>query len=139
MDHGHDFTAPRSASFSRISSAHSSFRRLSFNLSGAGDHEVDEDSVSEAGDIGDRALNSKRYGGSGRCRSSFENLGENLVVPIQENSLKESQLPTASPASPDAILQEKDENKVGFPSTKCFSHNLLSLIECMLVICGIFF
>ncbi|XP_071692575.1 fluoride export protein 1-like [Rutidosis leptorrhynchoides] len=104
MDYAHDLTEPRkSGSFSRISSTRSSFRRLSFNLSGDG--EFDDDNVSEAGDTG------KRYSTSGRRRSSFENFGDNIVVPIQENFVKESQLPTASPASPDAIEENKESKK----------------------------
>ncbi|KVH95170.1 fluoride export protein 2 [Cynara cardunculus var. scolymus] len=113
MDYGSE--PRRSGSFSRISSTNSSFRRHSFNQVGAVHHEVDDDSdcrsVSEAGDIGDRALHSKRYSGSGRPRFSFDNNGENVVVPIQEHPFKESQLPTASPASPDTLLHDQGQNK----------------------------
>nr|XP_043639094.1 fluoride export protein 1-like [Erigeron canadensis] len=92
----------RSGSFSRITN--SSFRRPSFNFSGGGHHEADDDSVSEAGDIGERELNSKRYSGSGRSRFSFDNLAERPIVPVE----KESQLPTASP---DPILRDKEQNE----------------------------
>lgn len=113
MDHVHnDSELRRSGSFSRISSTKSSFRRQSFNLSGADD---DDDSVSEAGDIGDRALHSNRYSGSGRPRLSFDSIGENPVFPIEEHYANESQLPTA-------IVDEKDQNEVGFRGVLCFSH-----------------
>ena len=128
MDYGHNDSEPRrSGSFSRISSTNSSLRRHSFNLVGAIHHDIDDDSdcrsVSEAGDIGDRALHSKRYNGSvsSRSRFSFDNNGENLVVPIQEDSFKESQLPTASPASPDSLLHDQGQNKVGLSCILSFS------------------
>ncbi|KAI3501609.1 hypothetical protein L1887_29512 [Cichorium endivia] len=118
MDHGHNGSEPRrSGSFSRISSTNSSLRRHSSNRLGSGHYEADNDSdhqsVSEAGDIGDRALHSKRHSGneSGRPVFSFDNFGENLVVPIQEDSFKESHLPTPSPSSPDAILHDKGQNE----------------------------
>ncbi|CAI9274838.1 unnamed protein product [Lactuca saligna] len=84
---------------------------LNFNQSGAND-DSDQLSVSEAGDIGDRALHSKRHSGneSGRPVFPFE---ENLVLPIQQHSFKESHshLPTPSPSSPDAILHDKGQNQ----------------------------
>lgn len=124
MDYGHNDCEPRrSGSFSRISSTNSSFRRQSFNFnqSGAND-DSDHLSVSEAGDIGDRALHSKRHSGneSGRPVFPFE---ENLVLPIQEHSFKESHLPTPSPSSPDAILHDKGQNQVSF----FMSYHIISL------------
>ncbi|KAI7732719.1 hypothetical protein M8C21_001897 [Ambrosia artemisiifolia] len=112
MDHGLNESEPRkSGSFSHISSTNSSFRRRSFNRFGSSHHEIDDDSVSEAGDIGDRALSSRRYSESGRPRFSFDNTGENVGLPIQEHPFKDSQIPTASPASPGAILLGKDQNE----------------------------
>ncbi|KAL4570410.1 hypothetical protein LXL04_026062 [Taraxacum kok-saghyz] len=110
MDLGNNDCEPRkSGSFSRISSTNSSFRRHSFNRLGSGIHEADNDSdhqsVSEAGDIGDRALHSKRHSGiieSGGPVFPFDN----LVIPIEEHSRKESQ-----PSSPDAILHDKGNNE----------------------------
>ncbi|XP_076892165.1 uncharacterized protein LOC143543814 [Bidens hawaiensis] len=84
----------RSGSFSRISSTNSSFRRRSLNRLGSNHYEIDDDSVSEAGDIGDRALNSRRYS------------GENMVLPIHEHSVKELQLEVASPTSPNDQNEE---------------------------------
>ncbi|KAI7726973.1 hypothetical protein M8C21_011398 [Ambrosia artemisiifolia] len=112
MDHGLNESEPRkSGSFSHISSTNSSFRRRSFNRFGSSHHEIDDDSVSEAGDIGDRALSSRRYSESGRPRFSFDNTGENVGLPIQEHPFKDAQIPTASPASPGAILLGKDQNE----------------------------
>ncbi|KAK1438358.1 hypothetical protein QVD17_04166 [Tagetes erecta] len=102
MDHGQNEPEPRrSGSFSRISSTHSSFRRHSFNRLGSSNYENDDDSVSEAGDIGDRELHSTRYSGSGGAMFSFDATRENVVLPIEEHPIKESQLPTASPTSPE--------------------------------------
>ncbi|KAK9049057.1 hypothetical protein SSX86_031976 [Deinandra increscens subsp. villosa] len=109
MDHGQNESEPRrSGSFSRISSTHSSFRRHSFNRLGSSHYEIDDDSVSEAGDIGDRALDSKRYSGSG---GPMFYLGENVVLPIQEHSFKESQIPPVASPLPNAILLDKDQNE----------------------------
>ncbi|KAL2520045.1 camphor resistance CrcB family protein [Forsythia ovata] len=98
MDHETREFEPRcSGSFGRASSASSSLRRHSSNLSFAIHHQVEDDieseSVSEAGDIGDRALYTHRYSESGRHRLSFDNVTETgVVAPIQED--------TASPVSP---------------------------------------
>lgn len=117
MDHGQNESEPRrSGSFSRISSTHSSFRRHSFNRLGSSNYENDDDSVSEAGDIGDRELHSRRHSGSGPV-FSFDGTRENVVLPIEEHPIKESQLPTASPTSP--------EYEVGFLVLLKFLHIIL--------------
>ncbi|KAL8059696.1 hypothetical protein ABFX02_03G103900 [Erythranthe guttata] len=72
----------RSSSFGRLSGVGSS-RRHSFGLLSAPNDDDDDDvieteSVSEAGDIGDRALNSSRASISGRSHFSLDN-----VVPIR--------------------------------------------------------
>ncbi|CAA3012956.1 fluoride export 2 [Olea europaea subsp. europaea] len=119
----HEFVPRRSGSFGRASSANSSLRRQSSNLSFAIQHLVDDDveseSISEAGDIGDRALYSRRYSESGRHRFSFDNVIENgVVVPIQEDAavntdspVSPSTLQTISPLSTDAIHPSKDKKK----------------------------
>lgn len=127
MDRGtHEFVPRRSGSFGRASSANSSLRRQSSNLSFAIQHLVDDDveseSISEAGDIGDRALYSRRYSESGRHHFSFDNVTENgVVVPIQEDTavntdspVSPSTLQTISPLSTDAIHPSKDKKKVSF-------------------------
>ncbi|KAG8378297.1 hypothetical protein BUALT_Bualt08G0122800 [Buddleja alternifolia] len=97
----------RSGSFGRLSCASCSRRHslsLSFGLSSQV-NDADEDvAVAEAGDIGDRALNSNTWNSSGRSHSSLDNTaGNRTVVPVQEESL--------SPHSVDAIVQSGDEIK----------------------------
>ncbi|KAL8102502.1 fluoride export protein 1 isoform X2 [Apium graveolens] len=63
----------------------SSFRRRSLSQLG---NDIDSESVSEAGDIGDRALPSKRYSGSGRIHFFNDNVpDDNFVVPVQEEAV----------------------------------------------------
>ncbi|KAK1377682.1 fluoride export protein 2 [Heracleum sosnowskyi] len=67
------------------SRADSSLRRRS--LPQLGD-DTDSESVSEAGDIGDRALSSRRHSGSGRIHFLDDNVpGNNFVVPVQEEEV----------------------------------------------------
>lgn len=137
-----EFEPRWSGSFGRASSANSSLRRQSSNLSFAIQHPVDEDveseSISEAGDIGDRALYSRRYSESGRHRFSFDNVTENgVVVPIQEDTavntaspVSPSTLQTISPLSTDAIHPSKDkkrEHEKEGPGLLKYSLCLLSL------------
>ncbi|KAL8216373.1 hypothetical protein R6Q57_023210 [Mikania cordata] len=112
MDHGQNELEPRrSGSFSHISSTNSSLRRRSLNRIGSSHREIDDDSVSEAGDIGDRAFDSKRHSGSGGLMFSFDNLEENVVLPIQEHSFKESQVDVVASPLPNVILLDKDQNE----------------------------
>ncbi|KAA8538516.1 hypothetical protein F0562_028113 [Nyssa sinensis] len=142
----------RSGSFSRMSSAGSSLRKRSFSLSRAVPSRVDDDleseTVSEAGDIGDRALYGNTYSESGRLQDSFDNAIENGVVPTPEGALLQSYgfwsrdpavsntvspvtpLPEEiiSPLSTDAIIHtgdEKQENKRELPW-------LLEYISCLI-------
>nr|XP_017220220.1 PREDICTED: UPF0695 membrane protein C977.11/PB8B6.06c isoform X2 [Daucus carota subsp. sativus] len=63
----------------------SSLRRRS--LPQLGD-DTDSESVSEAGDIGDRALSSKRYSGSGRIHFLEDNVSNNnFVLPVQQEAV----------------------------------------------------
>ncbi|KAK9269874.1 hypothetical protein L1049_025447 [Liquidambar formosana] len=128
----------RSGSLGRTSSAGSSLRRRSLSLSGAAPPQIDDDveseSVSQAGDIGDRALHSQRYSDSGSLRFSVDNVIENgVVVPIQEDALLHphgfwSRDPTVSnivspipplpsdiifPLSTDPIVYSANKNQVG--------------------------
>ncbi|XP_010664238.1 uncharacterized protein LOC100254107 isoform X2 [Vitis vinifera] len=114
MDHKtNDLEETRSGSFGRSSSAGSSLRRRSCGLPGPVPPQMDDDieseTVSQAGDIGDRALHSNRISESSSFRLSFDNLLDNgVVVPIPENSLlkpheiwfRDATANTVSPASP---------------------------------------
>lgn len=126
----------QSGSFSRTSSATSSIRRRSLSLSRVPPFQVDDDieseTVSEAGDIGDRALHSNRYSESGSLRFSFDHGSENgLVVSIPEDTQSRSHnyAPGASNAIPsisalpeeiisplptDAMVQPEDKIQVSF-------------------------
>ncbi|KAL3824905.1 hypothetical protein ACJIZ3_020934 [Penstemon smallii] len=112
MDHETRELQPmRSGSFGRVSSASSS-RRRSLNLSFAA---IESESVSEAGDIGDRALHSNRCSISGRSHFSFDNNLENgIIFPIQDEPSLNTSLPleNISPLSTDAIFQSTDGKKV---------------------------
>ncbi|XAR62605.1 hypothetical protein NMG60_11017430 [Bertholletia excelsa] len=107
----------RIGSFNRASSVGSSVRRRSFNSTNAvlpqRDDDFESESVSEAGDIGDRALHSYRFSESGRSRSSIDNVMESgSVAPIPEGAMLQSygfwshdpsMLTTASPVSPSTL------------------------------------
>ncbi|XP_015885620.3 uncharacterized protein LOC107421017 isoform X2 [Ziziphus jujuba] len=141
----------RSGSFSRTSSTASSIRRRSFSLSGAlpsqRDDDVESETVSEAGDIGDRALQSNRYSESGSFGFSFDHAPENgVVVTIPEHGQLQSRggdpagsnavspvspLPNEiiSPLSTDAMVQSEDkiqDNKKQLPKLleygSCLTH-----------------
>ncbi|GFP89769.1 hypothetical protein PHJA_001120700 [Phtheirospermum japonicum] len=116
MDHqNQELESRRSGSFGRLSHVGSSRRRslsTSFALPRQIDDAVENESVSEAGDIGDRALHSNRISTSSRSRFSFDSVSENRIVfPIQDN---------INPCPP-AI--ENDEKEV---------HWLLEYITCLL-------
>ncbi|XP_048130584.1 fluoride export protein 1-like [Rhodamnia argentea] len=126
----------RRMSYGRTSSNGSSLRRGSLSLSSVFPNQMDDDieseRVSEAGDIGDRALNSKRYSESGSLRLSADHSIENgIVIRTQEDTLLHpigfwsrdlSTLNSISPVSPlveeiisplstDGILRPIDEKK----------------------------
>ncbi|KAL4605294.1 hypothetical protein ACB092_09G018800 [Castanea dentata] len=84
MDIGAADSEPRrSGSFSCTSSANSSLRRRSISLSTAApihiDDDIESEIVSEAGDIGDRALHSNRHSESSSHRFSVDHALENGV------------------------------------------------------------
>lgn len=121
----------RNESFGQVSSANSSMRRRSSGLSVLGgphlDYDTESESVSEAGDIGDRALPSNRYSGSGRIRFSVDNVSDNsFVVPIQEdthdltasNTISVSPLPLQilSPLPTDAMVHPGERKEVSLHS-----------------------
>ncbi|XP_024018119.1 uncharacterized protein LOC112090617 [Morus notabilis] len=99
----------RSGSFGRISSASSSIRRRSVSLSGLQTSQIDDnvesESVSEAGDIGDRALHSNRHSRSGSLRFSLDHVSENgVVISIPEDTLSQSRgFSTHDPATMNSV------------------------------------
>ena len=77
-----DSQLTQSACFGQSNRGDSSLRRRS--LPQLGD-DTDSESVSEAGDIGDRALSSKRYSGSGRIHFLDDNVSNNnFALPVQQ-------------------------------------------------------
>ncbi|KAJ1380274.1 putative fluoride ion transporter CrcB [Sesbania bispinosa] len=126
----------------RMNSVGSSIRRRSLSISSHISHNTENDaeleSVSEAGDIGDRALPSKRFSESSSFRLSFDNRSENgAVVSISEehrlhhpnSSVRPlpPELTSTSPLSTDAIVGSEDskhEPRKGLPV-------LLDYISCM--------
>lgn len=125
-------------SFRQTSSGSSSVRRRSSsllrNISFHVDDDIESENVSEAGDIGDRALHSKRHSESGSIRLSIDSGLENgIVFPVSDNNFLRSNemwahdstaLNTRSPVSPlpeevvfpistDAMVcsKEKQEDK----------------------------
>lgn len=115
MDHQDpESDSRRSGSFGRLSACSSSRRRslsTSFSLPRHPDDVVEGDSVSEAGDIGDRALHSNRASASGRSHFSLENLAENgAIVPIRDDNL--SAFDNISPLSVDDLVQHGEKTIV---------------------------
>ncbi|XP_019160603.1 PREDICTED: fluoride export protein 2-like [Ipomoea nil] len=106
----------RSASYARSSSSRSlgrSSRNLSFSIPPQPESDDGSESVSEAGDIGDRVICSNRYSGSGRVFFSAENAAESgMVVPIAEEGIwSQDQIATnnvspVSPSIPDIALKD---------------------------------
>ncbi|XP_030965115.1 uncharacterized protein LOC115986355 isoform X2 [Quercus lobata] len=138
MDIGTADSEPRrSGSFSCTSSANSSLRRRSISLSAAApvhiDDDIESEIVSEAGDIGDRALHSNRHSESSSHRFSVDPALENGVSAptsgdtlLHLNSYWSRDPPTmttisvvtplpeeiVSPLYTDAIVCSKDKKQV---------------------------
>lgn len=156
MDHGTADSEPRrSGSFSCTSSANSSLRRRSISLSAAVPVHIDDDIesgiVSEAGDIGDRALHSNRHSESGSLRFSVDHaLQHGVAAPTSKDTLLDlngycsrdpptmntispvSPLPDEifSPLSTDAIVCSKDkkqDNKIELPKLLDYALCLIHL------------
>ncbi|XP_023916802.1 fluoride export protein 1 isoform X2 [Quercus suber] len=137
MDVGTADSEPRrSGSFSSTSSAYSSLRRRSISLSAAApvhiDDDIESEIVSEAGDIGDRALHSNRHSESSSHRFSVDHALENGVsaptsgdTPLHLNRCWSRDPPTMttisvvtplpeeiiSPLSTDAIVCSNDKKQ----------------------------
>ncbi|MBA0567813.1 hypothetical protein Golob_005348, partial [Gossypium lobatum] len=103
MDHGTNNPEPtRTGAFSRTGSLGSSLRKRSFSISSSVSYRIDDDigseAVSEAGDIGDRALQSNRHSVSSSCRLSLDLAMEGGSVIHPEDLQKVS---VASPVPED--------------------------------------
>lgn len=139
MDHKlNDLEEARSGSFSWTNSVGSSLRRRSIVIPGSASPQMDDDieceTVSQSGDIGERALNSNRFSEISSFRLSIENMLDNqVVVSFPENSLlrphengvRDATMNTVSPASPsgleiisplssDAMVHSADKDEVSF-------------------------
>ncbi|KAL9359210.1 hypothetical protein Peur_047333 [Populus x canadensis] len=114
MDHETNEAEPvLSGSFCQTSSVGSPVSRCSLSfprsLSFQVDDDIESENVSETGDIGDRALHSKRHSESGSIRLSIDKGLENgMAVPISEGSAQHDStaLNTRSPMSllPEEII-----------------------------------
>lgn len=114
MDHETNEAEPvLSGSFCQTSSVGSPVSRRSLilprSLSFQVDDDIESENVSETGDIGDRALHSKRHSESGSIRLSIDKGLENgMAVPISEGSAQHDStaLNTRSPVSllPEEII-----------------------------------
>lgn len=144
MDHGTaDAEFRRSGSFDKASSASSSLRRGSLSLSGTlrsrRDNDIESETVSEAGDIGDRVLHSDRISDNGSLRFSIDHALENgEIMSIPENDLFQSlgfgphhptarntvsmvsPLPIISPSTKPLVYCE-DQKQVSLHITVCFN------------------
>ncbi|XP_042033282.1 fluoride export protein 1 [Salvia splendens] len=124
MDHQNpELESRRSGSFGRLSAVSSSRRcslSTSFSLPRHADDAIESESVSEVGDIGDRALHSNRVSASGRSHFSLENFAENgAVVPVLDDNLLQPysdasfhvapDLENLSPLSIDAMVQNEEK------------------------------
>ncbi|XP_054788260.1 fluoride export protein 1-like [Prosopis cineraria] len=132
-------------------SGSSSQRRYSLSMSSRRSHQTQEDdetgsdSVSEAGDIGDRALPSRRYGASNSFRLSFDRRSENGISASITDNLKSQPHPaflhsnapvtplppdTSSPIPTAAILAPEDskqESDKGLPELLDYASCLVHL------------
>ena len=142
MDHHNpELESRRSGSFGRLSAASSSRRRslsTSFSLPRHADDGIESESVSEAGDIGDRALHSTRVSASGRSHFSLENFAESgAVVPVQDDTGASfpvaPDLENISPLSVDAMVQNGEKKIVSsffLPRKLFFSRLMVTRGDC---------
>lgn len=138
MDRGTNESKPNlSESFRQTSNVGSSVRRRSLSFSRTRSFQVDDDieseNVSEAGDIGDRALHSKRHNESGSISLSIDSELENgTVFPLSNDNFLRSYglwahdstalntrslvLPSpeeiVSPISTDAVVCSREKQEV---------------------------
>ena len=90
---------------------------ISSHVSHQTDNDAECESVSEAGDIGDRALPSRRLSERSSFRLSFEDKPENgafISVELRNSSVKPlpPELASVSPLSTDAVLASEEAQEV---------------------------
>ncbi|CAN0892500.1 Putative fluoride ion transporter CrcB [Linum grandiflorum] len=137
----------RSGSFGKTSSVGSSLRRrscsLSRTLSFQTEHGIEGDNVSEAGDIGDRALHSNRHSESGSVRRLSLDLAleSGVAYPIPEDDLSRWQWSHlkdhrgldakthASPLTEEDIAPRSTEPMIAFKEEKDNTWRLPPLFE----------
>ncbi|KAK6938444.1 putative fluoride ion transporter CrcB [Dillenia turbinata] len=128
----------RNGSFGRTSSAASSLRRRSINLSGVlplqTDEDIESEIVSQAGDIGDRALHSNSGSECNSLRRSLDIGPESqVVIPIPEDALNrvhpDSQLPLVkvTPLSVHALVYSSERS----PEIRKEMPESLKLFSCL--------
>lgn len=108
MENGNNDIILNLSGSTRRNSRSFSLRRGSLSLSRSASFQIDDDeesrSVSEAGDTGDRFLNSRRHSESSSIRFSLDNASEHGVVfPIFEDKFRSHDstvLDTTPPVSP---------------------------------------
>lgn len=134
----------------RVNSVGSSIRRRSLSISSQISHHTDNDdeceSVSEAGDIGDRGLPSKRFSESNSFHMSFNSRSENDVVvsniPEEYRLHPNSSIRPLPPAltSTDAIVGSGDTKHVSSLENLMFMwYEILVSMICFLInhmVCG---
>ncbi|XP_021284392.1 fluoride export protein 2 [Herrania umbratica] len=137
MDHGANNSEPaRTGSFSRTSSLGSSLRKRSLSISSVVSVQIDDgihcETVSEAGDIGDRALQSNRHSVSSSVRLSVDCAMESgaVIHPAELNTISlVSPLPEditfPLPIDPLKCSEDKKQEKLGLPLT-------LEYISCLI-------
>ncbi|OMO62590.1 Camphor resistance CrcB protein [Corchorus capsularis] len=122
MDPTPNYEQTRTGSFSVTSSRVSSLTRRSISsaMSGQVDEDVDSETVSEAGDIGDRALQSRRYSASSSFRLSVDHATESIILPLTEDVV--SPLPIDPVKSPGVEKQEKQGLPLSLEYISCLIH-----------------
>ncbi|XVF36862.1 hypothetical protein REPUB_Repub19eG0095100 [Reevesia pubescens] len=127
MDYGTNYSEPtRTGSFSRTSSCGSSLRKRSLSISSAvsfqNDDDIHREAVSEAGDIGDRALHSNGQSVSSSFRLSVDQAMESgaVIHPAELNtssliSTVPEDVISPLPVDPQKCSGDKSQEKQGLP------------------------
>lgn len=137
MDYGSSNPEARQViPLNRARSLGPSFRRNSFNSSGSGyqppqtGHDAETESVSEAGDIGDRALCSNRISDSERFSLSLDRALENgAIAPMPENIFLQShgfrgcESATVDDTTVSSVPSSGEQNVSSLPTCRPIVHS----------------